>query len=112
MMDVQAIKKPGKKMKLYGRQFSTQQMGVQVSQSIYAKVSKENRLLGDAGGHPGYYPGSMQVEGCGDHRRKSHARPYSPAAVDSTKIFRVEFYGVSEGEKRDDDFRASREFEV
>ena len=88
-MDVQAIKKPGKKMKLYGKELSTQQMGVQVSRSIHAKVSKENRLLGDAGGHPR----SMQMKRCGDHRRKSHARPYSPAAVDPAKVFRVEFYG-------------------
>ena len=99
-------------MKLYGKQFSTQQMGVQVSYSIHTKVSKENRLLGDARGHPRHYPRSMQVERRGDHRRKSHAGPYSPAAVDPAKVLYVEFYGVSEGEKRDDDFRASHEFEV
>ena len=112
MMNVQAIKKPRKKMKLYGRQFSTKQMGVQVSRSIHAKVPKKYRLLGDAGGHPRYYPGLMQVERRGDRRRKSHAGPYSPAAADPAKVFRVEFYGVFEGEKRDDNFRVSREFEV
>ena len=111
-MDVQAIKQPRKKMKLYGKQFSTQQMGVQVSCSIHTKVPKENRLLGDARGHPRHYPRSMQVERRGDHWRESNAGSYPSAAVDPTEVFRVEFYGVSEGEKRDDDFRASHEFEV
>ena len=99
-------------MKLYGKQFSTQQMGVQVSRSIHAKVSKENRLLGDAGGHPRHYPRFMQVERRGDHRRESDAGPYPSVAIDSTEVFRVELHGISEGEKRDDDLRASRKFKV
>lgn len=37
-MDVQAIKKPGKKLKLYGKELSIQQMGVQASRSIPTKV--------------------------------------------------------------------------
>lgn len=35
------------------------QMGVQVSCSVHAKVSEENRLLGDAGRYPRYHPGPM-----------------------------------------------------
>jgi len=44
-MDVQAIKKPRKTVKLYGKQFSTQQMGVQVSCSIHTKVPVERFCL-------------------------------------------------------------------
>ena len=99
-------------MKLYSRQFSTQQMGVQTSHSIHAKTPKKNQLLGDARGHSRHYPRSMYVKRRGDHRRESHAGPYPSAAIHTTDVFRVEFYGVSEGEKRDDDFRASHEFEV
>ena len=55
-MEVEAIKRPRKTVKLYGRSSSTQQMGV-VSRGIHARISKDDRLLGDAGGHPGYYSG-------------------------------------------------------
>ncbi len=37
---------------------------------------------------------------------------HSSAAVNSAEVFRVQLYGISEGEKCDDDIRASREFEV
>ena len=79
---------------------------------LYSKISKENRLLGDARGYPGHYPRSMQVERCGNYRRESDASPYPSVIVDSTEVFRVKFYGIFEGEKRDDDFRASRKFKV
>ena len=35
------------------------EMGVQASCSVHAKVSEENRLLGDAGRYPRYHPGPM-----------------------------------------------------
>ena len=54
----------------------------------------------------------MQVERRNDYRRESNAGPYPSAIIDSTEVFRVKFQGVSEGEKRDDDFRESRKFEV
>lgn len=83
MMDVQAIKKPRKTVKLYGRQFSTQQMGVQVSHRICAQIPAEDRLLGDAGGHPGHHPGFMQMERRSDSGRESDAGPYPSSLVDS-----------------------------
>ncbi len=89
MMDVQAIKKPRKTVKLYGKQFSTQQMGVQVSCGIHTKVPEEDRLLGNAGRYPRHYPGSVQVEGSSDHRGESDAGPHPSAAVDSTEVFRA-----------------------
>ena len=112
MMSVQAIKKPRKTVKSYGRKFSTQQMGVQVSHRIYTQVSEENRLLGDERRYSGYYPGPVQVERGNNHRGKSDARSHSSAAVDPTKIFGIQLHGISEREKCDDDFRASRKFKV
>ena len=82
--------------------------GEQVSCGIHTKVSKEDGLLGNMGG----YPGSVQVERCGNHRRERNAGPYSSVMIDSTKVFRVKFHGISEGEGRDDDIRAIRKFEV
>ena len=87
-------------------------MGVQVSCGIHTEVPEEDRLLGDAGGYPRYHPGLMQVERGGNYRRESDARPYPSAAVDSTEVFRVKFYGVSGGEKCNDDIRATRKFKV
>lgn len=52
------------------------------------------------------------MERRGNHRRESNAGPHSSAAVNSAEVFRVQLYGISEGEKCDDDIRASREFEV
>ena len=112
MMSVQVIKKPGKTVKPYGRKFSTQQMGVQVSHRIYTQVSEENRLLGDERRYPGYYQGPVQVERSNDHRGKSDAGSHSSSVVDPAKIFGIQLHGISEREKCDDDFRASRKFEV
>lgn len=112
MMSVQAIKKPRKTVKPYGRKLSTQQMGVQVSHRIYTQVSEENRLLGNERRYPGYYPGPVQVERGDDHRGKSDAGSHTSAAVDPAKIFGIQLHGISEREKCDDDFRAARKFEV
>ena len=87
-------------------------MGVQVSHRIYTQVAVENRLLGDERRYPGYDPGPVQVERGNDHRGKSDARSHSSAAVDPTKIFGIQLHGISEREKCDDDFRASRKFKV
>ena len=76
-------------MKLYSKQFSTQQ---------------KDRRLGDAGRYPGHHPGSLQVERRGNYRGESNAGPYPSAIINSTEVFRIKFHGVSEGEKRDDDF--------
>ena len=89
-------KKPRKTVKPYGRKFSTQQMGVQVSHRIYAQVSKENSLLGNERRYSGYHPGPVQVERGNDHRGKSDAGSHSSAAVDPTKIFGIQLHGISE----------------
>ena len=86
-------------------------MGTQVSHRIYPEVSEKDRLLGDARGYPGDYPGFVQMERSSASGEESDARPYPSAFVDSTEIFRIQFYGIFEGEKRDDDIRASRKFE-
>ena len=87
-------------------------MGVQVSCSIHAKVSKEDRLLGDAGRYPGHHPRSVQVERSRDHRREGDAGSYPSAAVDTAKVFGIQFYGIPEREECNDDLRAARKFEV
>lgn len=79
-------------------------MGVQGSCGIHAEVSKKDRRLGDAGRYPGHHPGSLQVERRGNYRGESNAGPYPSAIINSTEVFRIKFHGVSEGEKRDDDF--------
>ena len=43
---------------------------------------------------------------------KGNAGPHPSVAVDTTEVFRIQFHGVSEGKKCDDDFRAARKFEV
>lgn len=87
-------------------------MGVQVSCSIHAKVSKEDRLLGEARGYPRHHPGSVQVERSSDHRGEGDAGSYTAAAVDPAEVFGVEFYGIPEKEECNDDLRAARKFEV
>lgn len=56
-------------MKLYGKQFSTQQMGVQVSCGIHTQVPEEDRLLGNAGRHPGHHTWLAGKAKCGRCRR-------------------------------------------
>ena len=40
------------------------------------------------------------------------SRPHPYAGKDSTEVFRVKFYGIPKGEKRNDDIRASRKFNL
>ena len=83
-MEVQTIKKPRKTVKLYGKQFGTQQMSVKVPCSIHIQIPKKNRLLGDARGHSGYYTGFMQMEGDRNYRRESNAGSHTPVIIDTT----------------------------
>lgn len=87
-------------------------MGVQVSCGIHTQVPEKDRLLGNAGRHPGHHPGFMQMERCGNIGGEGNAGPHPSAAVDTAEIFRIQFREVSEGKKRDDDLRAARKFEV
>ena len=102
-MEVQAIKKPRKTVKLYGKQFSTQQMGMQVSCGIHAQVPEEDRLLGNAGGYPEHHPGFMQMEGSSNFGGEGNAGPHPSGVVDTTEVFRIQLHGISEGEKCDDE---------
>lgn len=68
--------------------------------------------MGNVGRCAGDYTRPMQVERSNDHRGESDARSYPPAAVNSTEIFSIQLYGVSEGEKRNDDFRTARKLKV
>ena len=47
-----------------------------------------------------------------NHRSESNTGPYPSTMINSVEVFRVKFHGVYEGEKRDDDLRATRKFEV
>ena len=73
--------------KPYGKQFNTQPMSVQVSYGIHTKISKEDRLLGDAGRYLGYYLEFLQMERCGGFGEKSDVKPHSSDAIDTTPIF-------------------------
>ena len=87
-------------------------MGVQVSCGIHTKVSEEDRLLGDARGHPRHHSGPVQVERSSDHRGEGDAGSYPSAAVDTAEVFGIQFYGIPEREECNDDLRAARKFEV
>lgn len=47
---------------LYGKQFSTHEIGMQVSCHLYAKVSEKNHVQGAETGSPANYQKSVQVE--------------------------------------------------
>ena len=83
-----------------------------VSCSIHARVSKEDRLLGDTRGHLRHHPGSVQVERSSDHRGDGDAGSYPSAVVDPAEVFGIEFYRLPKREECDDDLCAARKFEV
>ena len=72
MTNVQAVKKE-RKVLLHGKQFSTQQMGMQVSYRVQSKISEKDHLLPVEKGYTAVYPGFVQMERRRNHRRKDDA---------------------------------------
>ena len=52
------------------------------------------------------------MERSSNYRGEGNAGPHPSGVVDTTEVFRIQLHGISEREKCDDDFRASRKFEV
>ena len=73
-------------MLLYGRNFSTFKMGMQVSHRVQSEVSKKDHLQPITSGYTAVYSGFVQMEGCGDIGGAYDARPCAYAGIDSTQI--------------------------
>ena len=79
-------------------------MGVQVSHRVQSEVSQEDHLQPVAWGYTTVYPGSVQMERCGDIGGAYDAQPCTSAVVDHAEILRLQFHGVSQRKNSDDDF--------
>lgn len=78
-------------------------MDVQISHSIYAKVSEVNNLQKNKGGYTADNTRPMQMERGRDHRRKYDARSCALAGEHTAKDEYIQFHGVFKGKKCDDD---------
>ena len=59
---------------------------MQISYSVYPKISEENNLQSVAQGYYANTEGLMQMERDRDNRREHDARPCAYAGIDSTQI--------------------------
>ena len=89
----------------YGRKFSTYEMDVQVSHSIYTQIREKSNILQGEGRFTENHKRPVQVERSRDIGRAYDAGPHTSTAVNTAEDKSFRFHGVSQREECNDDFR-------
>ena len=95
-----------------GRKSSAYEIRMQISYSIYSKISSQDNLLSIASWYTRNYKRFVQMERSNYHRRSFNEWPRPSSCIDSSQICRIAHYGLLKRPVVDDDFWTACKSEV